>query len=214
MNGVPFYISIGLRIFQVDLLMLIRRHYTGSSVRARLLQLLATLSVLLVALIVHGMALGAVIYVNRASLHAETTLEGVSALVWNFLIFVMTSGGLIRALIVLHEQDDTDLIISSPAPIRSILAARLFGNTIQSCTVDGFIIVPWINIMVLTHGFWYLCGYPIWILLAMIVTSYDGLLTLSLVRYFGFNRARACSCRHRPCHRRSRRCAEPISYAP
>src|SRR6202012_5780522 len=86
---------------------------------------------------------------NKADLMA-----GLSTSVWSFLLFVMLSGGLVRALVVLHEQDDSNLLLASPVAPRAILAARLFGNALQSCLVDGFIIIPWINVNVFVFGHW------------------------------------------------------------
>ena len=79
-------------------------------------------------------------------------IAGLSTSIWSFLLFVMLSGGLVRALVVLHEQDDSSLLLSSPVSPRAILAARLFGNALQSCLVDGFIIVPYINIRIFVLG--------------------------------------------------------------
>ena len=119
-------------------------------------------------------------------------IAGLSTSIWAFLLFVMLSGGLVRALVVLHEQDDSNLLLSSPVSPRAILAARLFGNALQSCLVDGFIIVPYINIRIFTLGFHpnFLWGYPVWFALAIIVTCIDGLFSFGLIRWFGLRRAR------------------------
>ena len=120
--------------------------------------------------------------------------RGVGTSVWCFLLFVMLSGGLVRALVVLHEQDDSNLLLSSPVSPRAILAARLFGNALQSCLVDGFIIVPWINVLVFIFGHWEcLWGYPVWFALAVIVTCIDGLFSFGLIAWLGLRRARFLS---------------------
>jgi hypothetical protein len=119
-------------------------------------------------------------------------MTGLSTSIWSFLVFVMLSGGLVRALVVLHEQDDSSLLLSSPARPRAILAGRLFGNALQSCLVDGFIIVPYINIRVVTFGgnLHFLWGYLVWFALAIIVTCIDGLFSFGLIRWLGLRRAR------------------------
>src|ERR1700690_1697636 len=100
---------------------------------------------------------------NKADL-----IAGLSTSVWAFLLFVMLSGGLVRALVVLHEQDDSSLLLSSPVPPRAILAARLFGNALQSCLVDGFIIIPYLDILIFGEGQWrFLWGFPVWLALAV-----------------------------------------------
>ncbi len=100
-----------------------------------------------------------------------------------------------RALVVLHEQDDSNLLLSSPVLPRAILAGRLFGNALQSCLVDGFIVVPYINVRVFTLGGHpnFLWGYPVWFALAIIVTCLDGLFSFGLIRLFGLRRARLLS---------------------
>jgi ABC-2 type transport system permease protein len=124
---------------------------------------------------------------NKADL-----IAGLSTSVWSFLLFVMLSGGLVRALVVLHEQDDSSLLLSSPVSPRAILAGRLFGNALQSCLVDGFIIIPYINIRVFTLGLHlnFLWGYAVWFALAIIVTCLDGLFSFGLIRLLGLRRAR------------------------
>ncbi len=120
-------------------------------------------------------------------------MSGLSTSVWSFLLFVMLSGGLVRALVVLHEQDDSSLLLSSPVSPRAILAGRLFGNALQSCLVDGFIIVPYINIRIFVANhiqFHFLWGYPVWFALAIIVTCIDGLFSFGLIRWLGLRRAR------------------------
>jgi hypothetical protein len=119
-------------------------------------------------------------------------MAGLSTSIWSFLVFVMLSGGLVRALVVLHEQDDSSLLMSAPVSPRAILAGRLFGNALQSCLVDGFIIIPYINVRVFTLGGHpeFLWGYAVWFALAIIVTCLDGLFSFGLIRWFGLRRAR------------------------
>src|SRR5271170_7190695 len=105
----------------------------------------------------------------------------------------MLSGGLVRALVVLHEQDDSSLLLSSPVSPRAVLAGRLFGNALQSCLVDGFIIIPYINIRIVVADhiqFHFLWGYVVWFALAVIVTCVDGLFSFGLIRILGMKRAR------------------------
>jgi hypothetical protein len=95
---------------------------------------------------------------------------------------------------VLHEQDDSSLLLSAPVSPRAILAGRLFGNALQSCLVDGFIIIPYINIRIFVanqvpqlHFLW---GYVVWFALALIVTCIDGLFSFGLIRWLGLRGAR------------------------
>jgi len=128
------------------------------------------------------------------SAHPGSLQLGLGSALWAFLLFVMLSGGLVRAIVVLHEQDDSNLLLSSPVLPRAILAARLFGNALQSCLVDGFIIVPYLDVLLFTSRNWrFLWGYPVWFALALIVTSVDGLFSFGLIRWFGLRRARLLS---------------------
>jgi ABC-2 type transport system permease protein len=126
------------------------------------------------------------------SAHKPDLIAGLSTSVWSFLLFVMLSGGLVRALVVLHEQDDSSLLLSSPVSPRAILAGRLFGNALQSCLVDGFIIIPYINVRIFVLGLHlnFLWGYTVWFALAIIVTCIDGLFSFGLIRWLGLRRAR------------------------
>jgi ABC-2 type transport system permease protein len=178
----------------------LRKHLSGRTRRDKLLRtggalfglaFLAALHLAAYALLVYAGA-GYIFAPAAADSHGMRDLfRGVGTAVWCFLLFVMMSGGLVRALVVLHEQDDSSLLLSSPVSPRAILAARLFGNALQSCLVDGFIIVPWINVLVFVFGKWEcLWGYPVWFALAILVTCIDGLFSFGLIAWFGLRRAR------------------------
>jgi ABC-2 type transport system permease protein len=149
-----------------------------------------------------GLAIMATLHVGAFALVSYTWLSptadqpalmaGLSTAVWSFLLFVMLSGGLVRALVVLHEQDDSSLLLSSPVSPRAILAGRLFGNALQSCLVDGFIVVPYINVRIFTFGGHpnFLWGYAVWFALAVMVTCIDGLFSFGMIRWLGLRRAR------------------------
>ena len=143
----------------------------------------------------HWAAYALLLYVvGTHSPEQDRLVIGVGTAIWSFLLFVMISGGLMRALVVLHEQDDTNLLLASPVSPRAILSARLFGNALQSCVVDGFIIVPWINVSAFVFGrLEYLWGYPVWFGIAVIVTCIDGLFSFGLIRWLGLRRARLFS---------------------
>jgi hypothetical protein len=180
----------------VDIKQGIRRHLAGKSWRDRLLR---SGGMLFGVAFMVGLHFAAFAFFSYAWLSESTDkphlIAGVSTSVWSFLLFVMFSGGLVRALVVLHEQDDSNLLLSSPASPRSILAARLFGNALQSCLVDGFIIIPYINIRVFTLGIHlnFLWGYVVWFALAVIVTCLDGLFSFGLIRLLGLRKARMFS---------------------
>jgi len=192
--GSPFHsFRVGTALVWIDIKQGLRKHMAGNSWRARLLQSGGALFGLLFLAGLHLAAFSLVIYAGAGARdHIADLYRGLSTAIWSFLLFVMLSGGLVRALVVLHEQDDSNLLLSSPVSPRAVLAAKLFGNALQSCVVDGFIIVPWINILVFApFGHWkYLWGYPVWLALAMVVTCIDGLFSFGLIRWFGLRRAR------------------------
>ncbi|MCE0521814.1 MAG: hypothetical protein LV480_02765 [Methylacidiphilales bacterium] len=171
----------------------LRKHLAGTTRRDRLLQAGGALFGLAFMAGLHFAAFALFTYTwvspskNKADL-----IAGLGTSIWAFLLFVMLSGGLVRALVVLHEQDDSSLLLSSPVAPRAILAGRLFGNALQSCLVDGFIIVPYINIRIFTLGLHlnFLWGYAVWFALAIIVTCLDGLFSFGLIRWLGLRRAR------------------------
>jgi ABC-2 type transport system permease protein len=186
----------GSGLVWVDILQGVRKHLAGKSWRDRLLR---SSGMLFGIAFMVGLHFGAFALFSYVWLSPSTDkphlIAGLSTSIWSFLLFVMISGGLVRALVVLHEQDDSDLLLSSPVSPRAILAARLFGNALQSCLVDGFIIIPYINIRVFTLGVHlnFLWGYLVWFALAIIVTCIDGLFSFGLIRVLGLRRARIFS---------------------
>ncbi len=181
----------------------LRKHLAGNTRRDQLLRAGGALFGLTFLAALHLAAYSLLMYAGAGYIGAPAAadshgmrdlLRGVGTAVWCFLLFVMMSGGLVRALVVLHEQDDSSLLLSSPVSPRAILAARLFGNALQSCLVDGFIIIPWINVMVFVFGKWpCLWGYAVWFALAIIVTCLDGLFSFGLIAWLGLRRARFLS---------------------
>jgi ABC-2 type transport system permease protein len=178
-----------------DLRQGLRKHLARNNWRARLLQSGGLLFGLAFLAALHWAAYALLVFVRETSTtQPALLLLGVGTAIWSFLLFVMISGGLMRALVVLHEQDDSNLLLASPVSPRAILAARLFGNALQSCAVDGFIIVPWINVSAFVSGrLEYLWGYPVWFAIAIIVTCIDGLFSFGLIRWLGLRRARIFS---------------------
>jgi hypothetical protein len=195
--------EVALRLVWIDIKQGLRKHLSGKSRRDRLLRGGGALFGLVFLASLHLAAFSLVMYAGAgyqvtpaaADSHGERDLlRGIGTAVWCFLLFVMMSGGLVRALVVLHEQDDSNLLLASPTSPRAILAARLFGNALQSCLVDGFIIIPWINVLVFVFGHWEcLWGYPVWFALAIIVTCIDGLFSFGLIAWLGLRKARLFS---------------------
>jgi hypothetical protein len=185
----------GLLLVWIDLKQGIRKHLAGNTWRDRLLQAGGALFGLAFLAGLHLAAFSLVIYTGASPSEDRSHLfAGISTAMWSFLLFVMVSGGLMRALVVLHEQDDSSLLLSSPVSPRAILAARLFGNALQSCLVDGFIIVPYIDIRAFAFGqLNFLWGYAVWFALAIIVTCLDGLFSFGLIRWLGLRQARLFS---------------------
>ncbi|HEX4139368.1 MAG TPA: hypothetical protein VHY09_03405 [Candidatus Methylacidiphilales bacterium] len=172
----------------------LRKHLSGSTTRDKMLRLSGAFFGLLFMAGLHFGAFALVTYTGLSPSQDKAALMlGLSTAIWSFLLFVMLSGGLVRALVVLHEQDDSSLLLSSPVSPRAVLAGRLFGNAMQSCLVDGFIIIPYINIRIVVADqiqFHFLWGYAVWFALAVIVTCVDGLFSFGLIRILGMKRAR------------------------
>ena len=186
---------VGSALIWNDLKQGLRKHLRAAGWRGRVLQVVGALFGLGFLAMLHLMAYELIGYLGDTSAAGRANLLiGVSTAIWSFLFFVMVSGGLMRALVVLHEQDDSSLLLASPVSPRAILAGRLLGNALQSCVVDGFIIVPWINVEAFAFGDWAaLWGYPVWLALAVIVTCIDGLFSFGLISWLGLRRARLFS---------------------
>jgi ABC-2 type transport system permease protein len=172
----------------------VRRHLAAQTTRDKLLRAGGVLFGLAFMAGLHVCAFAVVSYASLSpSRDLPALMAGLSTAIWSFLIFVMLSGGLVRALVVLHEQDDSSLLLASPVSPRAVLAGRLFGNALQSCLVDGFIIVPYINVRIFaasTLQWHFLWGYAVWFALAVVVTCIDGLFSFGLIRWLGLRRAR------------------------
>ena len=189
-------VRVGARLVWNDCKQGLRKHLSGTTLRDKWLRAGGLLFGLGFFAALHLGAFALFTYAWASpSANKPDLIAGLSTSVWSFLLFVMLSGGLVRALVVLHEQDDSSLLLSSPVSPRAILAGRLFGNALQSCLVDGFIIIPYINIRIFTLGFHlnFLWGYAVWFALAIIVTSIDGLFSFGLIRWFGLRLARFLS---------------------
>src|SRR6202453_708617 len=167
------------RIILTDVKQGLRKHLSGNTARDRILRGIGLLFGIAFMAGLHFAAFSLVVYAwDSPSADKPALMAGISTALWSFLIFVMLSGGLVRALVVLHEQDDSNLLLSSPVSPRAILAGRLFGNAMQSCLVDGFIMIPYINIRIVTFAgphLNFVWGYAVWFALAVIVTCLDGL---------------------------------------
>jgi ABC-2 type transport system permease protein len=182
-------------LMRVDLRQGLRKHLAATTTRDWLLKAVGLCFGLGFFAALHLGAYELITYTLRSpSDHPAELLTGLGASLWAFLLFVMLSGGLVRAIVVLHEQDDSSLLLSSPVSPRAVLAARLFGNALQSCLVDGFIIIPYLDILIFGEGQWrFLWGFPVWLALAVIVTCLDGLFSFGMIRWFGLRRARMLS---------------------
>ncbi len=179
----------------IDLRQGLRKHLAGSSARGWLLKFGGLLFGLGFFALLHAGAWELVGISQRSGAARPAELmTGLTATLWGFLLFVMLSGGLVRAIVVLHEQDDSSLLLSSPISPRAVLAARLFGNALQSCLVDGFIIVPYLDVLIFGFGQWqFVWGFVVWFALAVVVTCLDGLFSFGMIRWFGLRRARTLS---------------------
>jgi ABC-2 type transport system permease protein len=188
-----FRVATGL--IWIDMKQGLRKHMSGTTRRDKFLKSGGLFLGLLFLAGLHLAAFSLVTYTGVSpSDDRQSLFAGLSTSLWCFLLFVMISGGLVRALVVLHEQDDSGLLLSSPVSPRAILAARLFGNALQSCLVDGFIIVPYINVRALVFGqLNFLWGYLLWFMLAIVVTCIDGLFSFGMIRWMGLRRARLFS---------------------
>ncbi len=182
-------------LIAIDLKQGLRKHLAGGSVRGWFLKFGGLLFGLGFFAMLHAGAWELVALSLRSGPVPPAELRtGLSAALWGFLLFVMLSGGLVRAIVVLHEQDDSNLLLSSPISPRAVLAARLFGNALQSCLVDGFIIVPYLDVLIFGFGEWrFLWGFVVWFALAVVVTCLDGLFSFGMIRWFGLRRARTLS---------------------
>ena len=186
---------VAFSLIRIDVKQGLRKHFAGASAKGWALKIFGLLFGLGFFGSLHFGAWILVRYAMRSEAgHPGELLLGLGGALWAFLLFVMLSGGLVRAIVVLHEQDDSDLLLSSPISPRAVLAARLFGNALQSCLVDGFIIVPYLDVLVFGFRQWqFLWGFLVWFVLAVVVTCIDGLFSFGMIHAFGLRKARLLS---------------------
>ena len=117
-------------------------------------------------------------------------LPGLMSVFWVTLSLMMIFGATGRALVLLYEKSDLDLLFSAPQPPYVILLGRLFSIAAGAFVGIGLIVLPVLNAELLRFGPSFLPGILVWALLALIVAAIGTALILGLVRLFGVRRGR------------------------
>lgn len=114
---------------------------------------------------------------------------GLSLLVFSLLLASAISG----TLETLFERGDVDLLLSSPLPVRRVLASRLLGVTVGALPLyaaAGLLI----TLPALVGGIWRVLGIWPWLIsLSLLATALGAALTLGLVRLLDVRRARTAA---------------------
>jgi ABC-2 type transport system permease protein len=118
------------------------------------------------------------------------TLLGPVLVAQAFLFTLMVSAAVRASLEALFTRGDLDLLLHSPLPARTVLAARALGVALSGAAGAALIVVPALLVL-LALGAWRGLGLLGWWAAAALGSASAGLwLTLGLVRLLGVRRAR------------------------
>lgn len=98
------------------------------------------------------------------------SLSGQSV-VWALLALMMLTSGIVRVLGSMAESDDATLLLSSPAPPRAVLSARLTSQSLSTFVSIAIVASPAIDAAAWCFGAQFLWGYAAWLLLAILITA-------------------------------------------
>ena len=117
-------------------------------------------------------------------------LLGPALLAQAFLFTLMVSAAVRASLEALFTRGDLDLLLHSPLPARTVLAARALGVALSGAAGAALLVVPALLVL-LALGAWRALGLLGWWAAAALGSASVGLwLTLGLVRLLGVRRAR------------------------
>lgn len=115
---------------------------------------------------------------------------GPALLAQTFLFTLMVSAAVRASLEALFTRGDLDLLLHSPLPARTVLAARALGVALSGAAGGALLLGP-VLLVLLTLGAWRGLGLLGWWAAAALGSASAGLwLTLGLVRVLGVRRAR------------------------
>lgn len=103
---------------------------------------------------------------------------------------LMASQALESVTRAFYTRADLDLILSSPAPARSIFTLRIVAIAVGSAFMALFLAAPFINVMVVRDGAHWLAAYPFALSLGALSTALAVTITLALFRTIGPQRTR------------------------
>jgi ABC-2 type transport system permease protein len=119
-----------------------------------------------------------------------TSTSAVAVLVFSVLAW-MTAQGLLGTSRSLQERGSSDLLFSSPLPVRLVLAARAAATAASSFGSVGLLVLPVANMAVLLGTPAWLAAYPALLALSLIGTTIGLAAAIGLFLVLDARRARA-----------------------
>jgi len=95
-----------------------------------------------------------------------------------------------RALETLYNRGDLPLLLSSPVPLRVIVATRLADIALTTFLSCALFVIPLLNVAALMFGPRWLWGWLAWLVATAVLVPFALALTLALVKRVGPRRAR------------------------
>jgi len=115
---------------------------------------------------------------------------GVLTVGWFFIGLTMLGGAMGRALSLLFERSDLDLLLSSPLPAYTVLLGRLISIACTCFLAAGLFVLPIVNALLLRFGPRYLAAWLVWAQLALAMAALGTGTVLVLVRWLGLRRGK------------------------
>lgn len=92
-----------------------------------------------------------------------------------------------------YAREDLDLILSSPAPARSLFAVRIGAIAVSTTLLSAALAIPFINALILCDGIRWLFAYGVFIAMGLFGASLATLMTVGLFKILGAKRTRLLS---------------------
>lgn len=127
-----------------------------------------------------------VVFWRQQSPITQGSIEAAAYIVTAITLLLMSFMATKAVTAVIFDRVNTDLLLSSPLAIQSILTARIFSLTVQTFFIPAFAFTPFVNTgVVLTKTTAMLMTYPSLFLFALGVTCILIMMVLFMVQLFG-----------------------------
>ncbi len=118
-------------------------------------------------------------------------MPGAAEFACLFVAVLVVMVALQRSLEVLYNRGDLPMLLASPVPMRVVVFTRLADIQMTTWLASGLVMLPLIDVAVWLHGRYWLWAWVAWLFAGLTLVPFALWLTLSGMRLFGPQRARA-----------------------